>query len=496
MSLLMPTSVHHTTYLLHCRHKTEQAHHELLIHVCLVWHASLHRQKTMFRLVITAAAFLTAAVGEPRYKQVGKRIVGFAPDKTCNGYGVLNVYASTWTGPCCSPLVNLSPDGAVLVMTKYNQMYSGLDQTTSVFRYGGTQYEPVQSTPFPPGGGATSVSTNGTFVAMESISHAASGGGLTSAAGGVFHYDAHYGYYHQVDVYDDYHDGQKILDGGVLSADGTLLVTTTKWSSLAVTTPDTQWTGVQVYQPEELGIFEYRDFAYHRNGMPSWTIEPRCLNAFLPWRLSADGIFLNIGTCVFKQGRPIPVPSIWIGCTGTCIATSTALSSDGLVLAIGNYGDDGNRGAAWVFRYDNEAGEYIQVGGKLVGTGEGQPPYQGMSVSLSSDGSILAVGGPNYGTSSSTSVGGVWLYRYDGNAYQQLGDRISTSDNYGSSRQGSAVSLSSDGTLLAIGGVSPDTNQMLAWVFRSEPDPRYDEAVFLGSLCIILTKYPCNEWQP
>jgi len=359
----------------------------------------------------------------------------------------------TMTGQYCSLLMNLSPDGAVLVMTKFTLAYSLQEPgdlifpTTSVFRYDGAQYEAVQSTIFPPG--ATSVSTNGTFLAVELYLKMMGTAWFATPPGGVFHYDAQY---HQIDVYDDY--GQKILDGGVLSADGTLLVTTTKWSPIIIDPSGFHWS-----LPEELGIFVYHDFAYHRNAIPSWTIEPRCLANFLPWRLSADGTFLNIGTCVFKQGRPIPVPPIWTGCTGTCVATSTALSSDGLVLAIGNSGDDGNIGAAWVFRYNGEAGEYNQVGGKLVGTSAAS--YQGTSVSLSSNGAVLAVGGPGYGS------GAVWLYRYNGSTYQQVGD-IVASDEY-ILYQGITVSLSSDGSFLAVGGVR--NNQMLALVFRNEPEP-------------------------
>lgn len=398
----------------------------------------------MLRLLTTAAFLTAAAVSESRYKQVGKRLVG----------------PTGFTGPPYYPTtqgswsVSLSPDGAVLAMAPYNQSWSQQppSSTTSVFRYSGIQYEPVgESTLL--SDGATSVSANGTYLAMGSYFKLQ---GHITLPGGVFHYND--GGYHQVDVYDD-HVGVKLSDGGVLSADGTHLATTTKWSS-AVTSQ-----GMTYSQPEEIGIFVYSGFAYHGSGIPSWTIDPWCLANFLPWRLSLDGTILNIGPCVFNQGRPIPVPTKGTGCLGTCFApTSTALSSDGLVLAIGYSDDDDGIGAAWVFRYNVEVREYNQVGDKLVGTGVGSPPHQGTSVSLSSDGSILAVGGPYY----NVGIGAVWLYRYDGNTYQQFGDRIVASD-YGT-QQGNAVSLSSDGTLLAVGGKG-QTGGGVAWVFRSETEP-------------------------
>ena len=73
---------------------------------------------------------------------------------------------------------------------------------------------------------------------------------------------------------------------------------------------------------------------------------------------------------------------------------SVSLSSDGSVVAIGAYANDGNGGNSGHVRiYENNNGTWTQIGSDI--DGEGGSDYFGWSVSLSDDGSILAIGG-NY----------------------------------------------------------------------------------------------------
>ena len=51
---------------------------------------------------------------------------------------------------------------------------------------------------------------------------------------------------------------------------------------------------------------------------------------------------------------------------------SVSLSGDGSILAVGGPVDNTGVGATWLFRYDSASGNYTQLGTKLVGTG-----YQG-----------------------------------------------------------------------------------------------------------------------
>ena len=53
-----------------------------------------------------------------------------------------------------------------------------------------------------------------------------------------------------------------------------------------------------------------------------------------------------------------------------------SLSSDGSILAVGGPLDNNNVGATWLFRYDGSGG-YTQLGDKLVGTGYDGFAWQG-----------------------------------------------------------------------------------------------------------------------
>ena len=70
---------------------------------------------------------------------------------------------------------------------------------------------------------------------------------------------------------------------------------------------------------------------------------------------------------------------------------SVAISGDGNTAIVGAYMDNGNTGAAWV--YTRSGGVWTQQGAKLVGTGAVGSAYQGGAVALSADGNTAIVGG-------------------------------------------------------------------------------------------------------
>ena len=133
---------------------------------------------------------------------------------------------------------------------------------------------------------------------------------------------------------------------------------------------------------------------------------------------------------------------------------SVSLSSDGTILAVGGWGNDDfatNAGHVRVFEFSG--GSWSQLGSDI----DGEAGYNsfGESVSLSSDGTILAVGAPdNDGFAS--NAGHAQVYEFSGGSWSQLGadiDGEAETDEFGSS-----VSLSSDGTILAVGAVGNDGN--------------------------------------
>ena len=129
---------------------------------------------------------------------------------------------------------------------------------------------------------------------------------------------------------------------------------------------------------------------------------------------------------------------------------SVSLSSDGNTLAIGGYGDNIYAGATWIYTRTGGT-NWNQQGDKLIGSGQtGTSPAHGFSVSLSSDGNILA----NGGVGDNSDIGATWIYtRTGGTTWNQQGPKLVGTGYTGTSAQGTSVSLSSNGNTLAVGGV-------------------------------------------
>jgi len=128
--------------------------------------------------------------------------------------------------------------------------------------------------------------------------------------------------------------------------------------------------------------------------------------------------------------------------------TSVSLSSDGSVVAIGAPKNDNENGgyAGQVRIYENISGTWTQIGSDIDGEVNGD--YSGSSVSLSSDGSIVAIGA-RYNNGNASASGHVRIYQNIDGTWTQIGADIDgkSADDY----FGSSVSLSSDGSIIAIG---------------------------------------------
>jgi YVTN family beta-propeller protein len=125
---------------------------------------------------------------------------------------------------------------------------------------------------------------------------------------------------------------------------------------------------------------------------------------------------------------------------------SVSLNSDGSRVAIGAVFDNGGGSAAGHVRvYDLSGGNWVQVGGDI--DGEAANDYSGHSMSLSSDGSHVAIGAPN-NTGGGAYAGHVRVYGLTGGNWVQVGSDI---DGEAEDYSGNSVSLSSDGSRVAIG---------------------------------------------
>ena len=132
--------------------------------------------------------------------------------------------------------------------------------------------------------------------------------------------------------------------------------------------------------------------------------------------------------------------------------TSVSLSSDGTILAVGAPYNDGTGSFAGHVRvYAYSSGSWTQLGSDIDGEAAGD--YSGYSVSLSSDGTILAVGAKN-NEGSGSYAGHVRVYAYSSGSWTQLGSDIDS--EAAGDNSGYSVSLSSDGTILAVGAISND----------------------------------------
>ena len=133
---------------------------------------------------------------------------------------------------------------------------------------------------------------------------------------------------------------------------------------------------------------------------------------------------------------------------------SVSLSSDGSTVAIGALRNDGNGYEAGHVRiYENIVGSWSQIGQDIDGETAGDK--SGYSVSLSSDGNTVAIGAPE-NDGNGPGAGHTRVYEYNGSTWVQLGQDIDGES--AGDQSGSSISLSSDGNTIAIGAYANSGN--------------------------------------
>jgi hypothetical protein len=149
---------------------------------------------------------------------------------------------------------------------------------------------------------------------------------------------------------------------------------------------------------------------------------------------------------------------------------AVSLSADGSIVAVGDpwYGHDeffSAPGHVQVYQYQYSGSGWVQLGADIEGESDGD--FSGWSVSLSADGSIVAIGASDlhgYGE----RAGYVRVYQYASGAWVQLGadiDGEAAGDSFGFS-----VSLSADGSIVAVGapfndGVDSDAGHVRVYQY-------------------------------
>ena len=133
---------------------------------------------------------------------------------------------------------------------------------------------------------------------------------------------------------------------------------------------------------------------------------------------------------------------------------SISLSTDGNTIAIGaRYNDGGGSNAGHVRIYDWSEGAWTQRGTDIDGESSGDE--MGQSVALSSDTNTLVVGSP-WNDGAGANSGSVRVYDWNGTAWNQRGTDIDgeSSNNY----NGQSVSISVNGSIIAMGAVKNNGN--------------------------------------
>ena len=126
---------------------------------------------------------------------------------------------------------------------------------------------------------------------------------------------------------------------------------------------------------------------------------------------------------------------------------STALSSDGLILAVGARYHNEFTGHVRIYQWDGV--DWSQIGSDIEAVAAGD--YEGYSIALSSDGKRLISGAERH----DGFRGQVRIFDWDGSEWSQVGNAIKGSESGDGS--GWSVAISSDGNIIAIGAVVHDT---------------------------------------
>jgi hypothetical protein len=137
---------------------------------------------------------------------------------------------------------------------------------------------------------------------------------------------------------------------------------------------------------------------------------------------------------------------------------SVSLNAEGNILAIGSdfYGEDGSQ-VGQVRIFENIKGSWSQIGQDINGEDSGE--NSGWTVSLNNDGTIVAIGAPRNGEVGS-QAGHARIYENINGTWIQLGQDIDAEAEF--DLFGFSVSLNSDGSMVAIGGIHNEGNGSLS----------------------------------
>ena len=138
---------------------------------------------------------------------------------------------------------------------------------------------------------------------------------------------------------------------------------------------------------------------------------------------------------------------------------SVALGADGNYAVIGGSSDNNLVGAAWVFTRSGNT--WTQQGSKIAGTAPLGASRQGSSVAISADGKTAVIGGAG----DNGGKGAMWMFTRNNTTWSQQGQKLTGSAAAGAAKQATSVALSADGKTALIGGPADASNKGAFWVY-------------------------------
>lgn len=162
-----------------------------------------------------------------------------------------------------------------------------------------------------------------------------------------------------------------------------------------------------------------------------------------------------------------------VGASGSRQGSSVSISGNGLTIAVGGWMDDNYRGATWVFLIDPDTNIWNQQGLKLVYPGLSEQAMQGSSVSLSNDGKVLAVGAQN----DALTIGAVCMFtRSEGGEWTPAQKLVGTGSTANPNVfQGWSVGLAGDASKLVIGANADNATVGASWFFARNAEGVYEQ---------------------
>jgi len=137
---------------------------------------------------------------------------------------------------------------------------------------------------------------------------------------------------------------------------------------------------------------------------------------------------------------------------------SVSMSTDGSTIIIGAFANDGssssvndNRGQVKVYQYNTLTTFWVQIGQTIYGENNGD--FFGWSVSVNNNGNIIGIGSTGFDGNGSNS-GSVKIFKWNDNSWTQFGQTIL--GEYAGDQFGHSISLNSNGNMIAIGAIYND----------------------------------------